>query len=178
MRFLVFSLVVGGALFYVLTSDHGPKQAGQFIGETVASAKPVVAAAQEMAHEAARTMQADPAPRVPPVPPAVVLAQAPQRNADEVPPAPAPIWVAAPRVAPVDPEVTSPAQQRVAQVAVAGTQPISDPAVLARRTEVLGAGAANQAPSPPAFMSAGQRRQELGRLAHDMDMLFAKKVGK
>jgi len=61
------------------------------------------------------------------------------------------------------------------------TVPVSDPAVLKRRAEVLGEGPKTEVDVPyieGPFMSPRERRRELSRLVQDMELLFAEKLGK
>jgi len=61
---------------------------------------------------------------------------------------------------------------------------IDDPAVLARRAEVLGGQGVVGAPvdevaaaEQPKFMTPAQRQQELFRLAREMELVFVQKAG-
>ena len=61
------------------------------------------------------------------------------------------------------------------------TVPVSDPAVLKRRAEVLGEGRIAKADAPHIegpFMSPRERRRELNQLAQAMELLFAEKLGR
>lgn len=209
MRFIVFSIAVAFALYYVLTGS--PRGISEGMTQAVCAGKPMLDAARDVVgvvskggasaipspdcatpsqtvNSAVRQAVSDPAPAVrAPAPVADPVATVRAVAADPAPvPAPAPRREAAPAqqadpfplIAVDAPRVVPPPQLAGGPV---NLLPTVTPEIAQRRAEVLGtqsppAVTTVRAPEP-VFMSPAERRQELTRLAQDMEMFFARKVG-
>ncbi|MBT6983340.1 MAG: hypothetical protein HN956_03200 [Rhodospirillaceae bacterium] len=169
MRFLIFNLVVVGALFYLFhgsQSSRALNQGGVPHNVTMAAKSTVEAGRRTIATVIDKVMRQEPAA---PIPSAVASppAQTP------------PIEVAVREAVPPRPELTSPALATKADSARTTVPnlippPIDDaPAVERRRSEVLATSPAAAIKEQPKFMTPVQRRQELHALSEEMELLFA-----
>ena len=182
MRFLLFNLMVVGALWFLFTDEQGPtaietmvEDARSQVGSVVAAAEQAIANG-EAGREVAQVLDA--------VADAVSTDEATEPVAEEPPVTeskgasrPVPAVEVAARAEPI------PAIPPIGIVPT-GMKPVTDPKVIERRDEVMGAGpatvvaSAGNAPAvdPAALMSPRERQRELHRLAQDMELLFADKL--
>jgi hypothetical protein len=160
MKFLMFNLVVAGALVYLFTADRADVHAAaDRVYETADEIKSV---ARNAVGKGRRLLQGDEAAPARPIP------SAPQAR-------PQIQQIPVPKAAPVPPPVK--------QVARRGSIPNLSPEVIRRRDEVLGnvSPSREQAAIPEIkkgenFMSAAQRQKELFSLAEEMELLYARKI--
>ena len=182
MRFLIFNLVVVGALFYLFaggqTSNTLDKD-GVLHKVTMAAKGTVEAGRQATAAVIDKVMRRE-AP--PPPPPSAPPQSAPPPSA--IVPAPIqtpPIEVATRTVVPmlIQPKLAVPTAPAIRQDSARTTTPslipppIDDPAVEQRRAEVLATGPVAAVNGQQNFMSPSQRQQELHALSEEMELLFA-----
>ncbi|MDP6565682.1 MAG: hypothetical protein QF578_12715 [Alphaproteobacteria bacterium] len=206
MRFLIFNLVVAGALVYLVTGGDLSRvpSGGEVAGRIVGAAKGAVERGRKMAGQVAdrigqpdgagddaaatKTVGADKS--VPPVarrktqPPI-----APRRERDlnttvrarpAPPPPPPPVLADAKTPKPMaraKPGSKSKATPRIARV-TPPLPPITDPAVLRRRAEVLAEGPIKTTVAQPRFMSPRDRRRELHALSEEMELMFARTMAR
>jgi hypothetical protein len=174
MKFLLFNLVVAGALVYLFTADRADvHMAADRVYETADEIKSV---ARNAVDQGRKLLQGDQAAAIPkPTPRALprVQPQAKPRVEPQVQPRiqpqirQKPIPEAAPVPAPVK------------QVARAGALAKVSPEVARRRDEVLGTAYPESIPEikqGEKFMSASQRQKELFSLAEEMELLYARKI--
>ncbi len=160
MKFLMFNLVVAGALVYLFTADRADVHAAaDRVYETADEIKTV---ARNAVGKGRRLLQSDGAPPSRPIAPAPRAR--PQLD-------PKPVL----KAAPAPPPVKQVARQEP-------TQKLS-PEVIRRRDEVLGNLSPSQIQSAipeikkgESFMSSAQRQKELFALAEEMELLYARKI--
>ena len=200
MRFLLFNLMVVGALWFLFTDDQGPTAIETMVEDARVQVGSVVAAAEQaiankdvgskvtqvldaVAKTTATEEWKEPEAEVPvaEVPVAEVpVAEVPVAEVPvaEVPVAEVEVAVRAEPIPAIPP----------ASIVPAGMKPLTDPKVIERRDEVMAAGPAAVAGvkpglatgptvDPAAMMSPRDRQRELQRLAQDMELLFADKLG-
>jgi hypothetical protein len=189
MKFLIFNLAVAAALVFLFAADRGEVQrvAGQ-VRDAVGGVKDYARKALDDGKAAlGGTVVPEPPEAAAPLP---VEAPADAR-AEARPVAPQPPE-AAPRGRSAPPRPPAPPRTAVAVAppgdAIPPAPPGLDPAVAQRRKEVLeGIVSADPAPaSSPApalregtrLMSAADRRKELLSLAEEMELLYARSVGR
>ena len=170
MRFLIFNLVVVGALFYLFaggqTSTTLDKD-GVLHKITMAAKGTVEAGRQATAAVMGKVMRLE-AP-----PPPTTIAMAPIQTP--------PLEVATRPVVPMlnQPALAAPKAPAIKPDGARATSPnfipppIDDPAVAQRRAEVLATGPVAALKQQPQFMNPNQRRQELHALSEEMELLFA-----
>lgn len=160
MKFLMFNLVVAGALVYLFTAERADVHAAaDRIYETADEIKSVARNAVGKGRRLLQGNEAEPARSIPPA-----LQTRPQIQQNPTP-----------KAAPVPPPVK--------QIARQGSIPNLSPEVIRRRNEVLG-----NVTQPPKqtvipeikkgerFMSSAQRQKELFSLAEEMELLYARKI--
>ena len=165
MRFLLFNLMVVGALWFLFTDDQGPTAIETMVEDARSQVGSVVAAAEQaMANEDVGGKVAQ-----------VLDAMAKPTPTEDLKEPVAEVEVAT-RVEPI-PAIPP------ASIVPAGMKPLTDPKVMERRDEVMAAGPATVASAetgpavdPAAMMSPRDRQRELHRLAQDMELLFADKL--
>lgn len=183
MRFLLFNLAVGAAIFYLLTGNPGeaarnaglPEAAVSTINSLSTQARKKVAATVE-APKSEKITPSAPAAKSPAPPPQVVEAKAdapksakplpPVKEAEFVPTRPV---HAAPRLTT---ETAKPAP--LPKVAAAS------PAVSKRRAEVLGTKSSGSTPGAKpseGLMSPRERYRELSKLVDDMELVYFNSLG-
>jgi hypothetical protein len=180
MRFLIFNLVVAGALFYLFNGGQLPA-AGDSDGVlrkvTMAARGTVEAGRKATAAVIEKVTRAEPAAKAP-VPVKIPRIEVATRKA--VPPIPVRPKLAtpkAPAIVPVQEPVKAPGTARASNPnlipPVINGPAINDPAVRQRRAEVMATGPVAAVKDRPAFMSPSQRRRELHALSEEMELLFA-----
>jgi outer membrane biosynthesis protein TonB len=183
MRYLVFNLLVVGALAFMLFDGKPPQTAREAVDKIVVQTDRLIEKGKELAANPAPTPEPILAPKPAPEPPVT-------RTADQVP-APAPKAkppVARPMTAPAPVAPPAPVKpvavtSRPAETTVPSRADKKlPPDVARRRAEILGTANEGVAtpPSPTvesAFMTPRQRRGELSKLAEDMELLFVEKSG-
>ena len=155
MKFLMFNLVVAGALVYLFTADRADVHAAaDRVYETADGIKSVARDAVGKGRE---------------------LLQGDQAAESRPRPAPKPVQNPRPAAAPVAPPVKQVARSIV-------PRPVS-PEVARRRDEVMGTAPVDFGPGPipqikqgEKFMSPAQRQKELFSLAEEMELLYARKI--
>jgi hypothetical protein len=161
MKFLMFNLVVAGALVYLFTADRADVHAAA--DRVYETADGIKSAARDAVGKGRELLQGDQAAESRPAP------------------SPKPIQKPAPEASPVAPTVKQVAQSNI-------PRPVP-PEVARRRDEVMGtalaAPVARAAPGQPnipelkqgeKFMSPAQRQKELFSLAEEMELLYARKI--
>ncbi len=172
MRFLIFNLVVVGALFYLFAGGQTSAtldKAGVLYKVTMAAKSTVAAGRQAAATVLGKVMRVE----APQPPPPTTIATAPIQTP--------PLEVATRPVVPMlnQPELAAPKAPAMKPDGARTTSPnlipppIDDPAVAQRRAEVLATGPVAALKQQPQFMSPNQRRQELHALSEEMELLFA-----
>jgi len=176
MRFLLFNLIVAGALVYLL-SDGGlserVRQSLALVGDRLGTAPAAAPAAPTAVPAPRATATPAPAPRSEPLAEQAVAAAA----AD---PADAPAAPVVEATAPPAPVASETAASTPTPVTPAATElvPTSDPAVQRRRAEVLGTAPAETAATTEGFMSPQLRRRELQVLSEEMELLFSQLIAR
>ncbi len=166
MKTLVFNLLVVGALAFMLFDGDPPK--------TVAAAVQKVAAKTDQLVEKGKALVGKSVqPRVTPTPPPT--------PAPAVDKSPEPSVVATTTPAPLATAPKPVSKAPVAQPAKAAPAPapMLDPKVARRRADDLGempVAATKTPPAKPDFMAPRVRRNELNKLAEDMELMFVEKV--
>ncbi len=162
MRFLIFNLVVVGALFYLFTGGQLPlpEDANGVLHKVSAAAKSTVTAGREAtAAMVEKVMDEAPAPI-------------------QAAPVEVPVQAAVPPI-PVQPRLAAPEAPAIKKTGGRATNPnlippaIADGEVRQRRAEVLATGPVASVNGQPSFMSPSQRRRELHALSEEMELLFA-----
>jgi hypothetical protein len=178
MKFLLFNLVVAGALVYLFTADRADvHMAADRVYETADEIKSV---ARNAVDQGRKLLQGDQAAAIPkPTPRALprVQPQAIPRVEPQVQPQVQPRIQPQIRQKPI-PEA-APVPAPVKQVARAGALAKVSPEVARRRDEVLGTANPESIPEikqGEKFMSASQRQKELFSLAEEMELLYARKI--
>ncbi len=155
MRYVMFNLLVVGALAFLLFDGEPPTTVRGAVDKIAVKAEQLVEKGKAMV----QPTEAEPAKPAKPEP--VVVERVPE-----------PVAAPAKPVAKVKAPVAAPAPKRVAKPA----RPLP-PDVAKRRAEVLGeAAVVAEAPAAPTFMTPRVRRGELAKLAEDMELLFVEKV--
>ena len=156
MRYVMFNLLVVGALAFLLFDGEPPTTVRGAVDKIAVKAEQLVEKGKAMV----QPTEAEPAKPAKPEP--VVVERVPE-----------PVAAPAKPVAKVKAPVAAPAPTRVAKPA----RPLP-PDVAKRRAEVLGEAAevAAARPTSPTFMTPRVRRGELAKLAEDMELLFVEKV--
>ncbi|MDP6832758.1 MAG: hypothetical protein QF521_12280 [Alphaproteobacteria bacterium] len=165
MRFLIFNLVVAGALFYLFNDGQLPAardNGGMLHKVTMAARNTVEAGRQATAAVVDKVMQKE---TVAPAPVKVPEIEVPTRTA--VPPVPVQPKLATPKAPAIKPIDEPTANANLIPPV------IKDPAVRQRRAEVLATGPVAGVKQRPGFMSPSQRRRELHALSEEMELLFA-----
>ena len=172
MRFLIFNLVVVGALVYLFAGGQTSAtldKDGVLHKVTMAAKSTVESGRQATAVVMGKVMRLE-APKPPPL---SAIAPAPIQTP--------PIEVATRTVVPmlIQPKLAAPTAPAINQDNARTTTPslipppIDDPAVEQRRAEVLATGPVAVVKGQQNFMSPSQRRQELHALSEEMELLFA-----
>ncbi len=205
MRFLLFNMVVLGALGYLFVADE------KSIQETTEQAQEAIMSVRELANAAmdkvmerdgtkpapAKPAPAKPAPAkpaTPAAPEAVAEKPAPAADAPAPKPEPKPARTRVAAKAPAIEEVE--VAERVARP-VPGQKPLADMARAEPAPKVLASANVPPRPAPSAavpakpepqgkvaiaegesLMSSGERLRELHSLAQEMEMMFVHRVGK
>ena len=158
MRYVMFNLLVVGALAFLLFDGEPPTTVRGAVDKIAVKAEQLVEKGKAMV----QPTEAEPAKPAKPEP--VVVERVPE-----------PVAAPAKPVAKVKAPVAAPAPTRVAQPA----RPLP-PDVAKRRAEVLGetAEVAAARPTSPTFMTPRVRRGELAKLAEDMELLFVEKLSR
>ena len=174
MKFLTFNIVVAAALGYLLLGDRPEVQNNNVVAKLTASVDQAWSKARETAtatKEILSEQKPDKANASPAAKPAVPV---PEQKPTMVRRAPAPkgqeVEVAS--VTDVTPATAEQINSQKAEQVAA-----NDPAAARRRAEILGAPVPSKETSvgesnKPAFMTPGERRRELLRLAEDMELQF------
>lgn len=188
MRFLLFNLAVGAAIFYLLTGDPGATAHQAGLPESAVTAIDTLGdqARQAVVQTVAKAVTPEPKEQAPA--PEPQPAAAPKAAAAPVKPkeaqSPPPATAAATRPAafvPTRPVHATPAP-KADPAAEAPSGPLADasPALAQRRAEVLG----NPAPagkfeikSGERLMSARDRYLELNKLVDDMELVYFNSLG-
>jgi hypothetical protein len=147
MRFLIFNIVVVGALFYLFAGSQpfGAAERSGMLSKVGAVMESTVASGRQATAAVIEKVMRQNAP-----PPAVPL-----------PVIEVPVQKAVP---PVLAKLAAPSPPAIA---------VTDPAVRKRRAEVLARGPVAAVKAGPKFMTPRQRRRELQALSEDMELLFA-----
>ncbi len=158
MRYVMFNLLVVGALAFLLFDGEPPTTVRGAVDKIAVKAEQLVEKGKAMV----QPTEAEPAKPAKPEP--VVVERVPEPVA--APAKPVPVAKAPVTETPV---AAKPANKP------ARTLP---PDVAKRRAEVLGEAAVvvAEAPAAPTFMTPRVRRGELAKLAEDMELLFVEKV--
>jgi hypothetical protein len=193
MKFLVFNLVVAGALIYLVTGGDLSRlpSSGETAHRVTNTAKLMVDRGHDLANKVIGQIgRTDNTPRrdengkaatalvepgasakvIRPVhqpnfnPPTVIKGTRGKNNQIRTPTAP----------------VKEDSKKQVSKTAVASPNmpSSSDPAVLRRRAEVLAEGPIQKAADAPHFMSLHDRRRELHALTEEMELLFAQTMAR
>lgn len=165
MRFLIFNLVVAGALFYLFNGGQLPT-AGDSDGML---RKVTMAGRQATAAVIEKVTGAEPVAKAP-VPVKIPQIEVATRKA--VPPIPVRPKLATPKAPAIMP-AQKPAKAPSLIPPAINNPAITDPAVRQRRAEVLATGPLAAVKERPGFMSPSQRRRELHALSEEMELLFA-----
>ena len=162
MRFLIFNLVVVGALVYLFTGGQLPipEDANGVLHKVSVAAKNTVAAGRKATASVVEKVLPEPLAPIQAAP-IEVLTQA------AVPPIPVAQKLAAPKAPAI--------KQTNARTTNPNLIPpaIDDRAVRQRQAEVLATGPVASVKGQTAFMSPSQRRRELHALSEEMELLFA-----
>ena len=179
MKFLVFNLAVAAALVFLFTADRGDVQ--KMAGQVHDAAADVKAYAKRALNKGEKMLE--PAPAAPPgkaeptgqAAPARPAPVHPPKQTNEAPPTVSPSPV--PRQA-----------RRVVEAAPAAPTTSLKPDVAKRRREVLHGippaapgttiGAAPKLREGAKFMTTADRRKELLSLAEEMELLYARSIGR
>lgn len=173
MKFLLFNLVVAGALVYLFTADRADvHMAADRVYETADEIKSV---ARNAVDQGRKLLQGDQAAATrsntpPPIRP---------RFEPEVQPQPQVQPQIQPQIRQKPIPEAAPVPAPVKQVARAGALAKVSPEVARRRDEVLGTANPESIPEikqGEKFMSASQRQKELFSLAEEMELLYARKI--
>ncbi len=158
MRYVMFNLLVVGALAFLLFDGEAPTTVRGAVDKIAVKAEQLV----EKGKALVQPTEAEPAKPAKPEP--VVVERVPE-----------PVAAPAKPVAKVKAPVAAPAPTRVAKPA----RPLP-PDVAKRRAEVLGEAAERpvETASAPTFMTPRVRRGELAKLAEDMELLFVEKMSR
>ena len=167
MKFLLFNLVVAGALVYLFTADRADvHMAADKVYEAAGDIKSVARNAVGKGRKLLRGDDAAPAP--------LPVAPKPLPKTEQKP---------VPKVSPAPPPVKRLVRSAPAPVVSPKVVPTLPPEVAHRRAEVLGTAPPKPAPRPIAeikqgegFMSPAERRKELFSLAEEMELLYARKI--
>ncbi len=160
MRYVMFNLLVVGALAFLLFDGEPPTTVRGAVDKIAVKAEQLVEKGKALVQPT--ETEAEPAK-----PETVVVERVPEPVA--APAKPVPVAKAPVTETPV---AAKPAPKR--QAKPARTLP---PDVAKRRAEVLGeAAVVAEAPAAPTFMTPRVRRGELAKLAEDMELLFVEKV--
>ncbi len=184
MKTLVFNLLVVGALAFMLFDGDPPKSVAAAVEKVAVKTEQLVEKGKVLIGKSTTEPRVTPSPS-PPVTPDTVATPALDKSPDQ------PDHKVVATTTPAAPVATAPAQP-VAKAPVAQTPrpvqtakanpapaPALDPQVARRRAEVLGEtqdGATNTPPAKPTFMAPRVRRNELNKLAEDMELMFVEKV--
>jgi hypothetical protein len=166
MRFLIFNLVVVGALFYLFTGGQlpVPEDANGVLHKVSVAAKNTVAAGRKATAAVVEKVLPEPLAPIQAAP-----IEVPTQAA--VPPIPVQI--------PVRAKLAVPKAPTIKQTSARTTNPnlippaIDDHEVRQRQAEVLATGPVASVEGQTAFMSPSQRRRELHALSEEMELLFA-----
>jgi hypothetical protein len=160
MRYVMFNLLVVGALAFLLFDGEPPTTVRGAVDKIAVKAEQLVEKGKALVQPT--ETEAEPAK-----PETVVVERVPEPVAAKpVPVAKAPVTET--------PVAAKPAPKR--QAKPARTLP---PDVAKRRAEVLGeAAVVAEAPAAPTFMTPRVRRGELAKLAEDMELLFVEKMSR
>ncbi len=194
MRYLVFNLLVVGALAFLLFDGDPPKTVRGAVDKVAVEADRLIAKGKALVGKATTER---PVGRTPPVTRTSLpksnapaedsrdqsVAVVPGNGDRAIKPVPSP----GPRAAPVEsvadasrPATVSPRPVKPRYANDAPTRAL-DPAVARRRAEVLGEvprGAATVSTATAEFMAPRVRRSELNKLAEDMELMFVEKAGR
>ena len=182
MRFLLFNLMVVGALWFLFTDDRGPTAIETMVEDARSQVGSVVAAAEQalangdVASEFAQVYDAVADGTSTEGPTEPVAEESPVTESEGAS-RPVPAVEVSTRAEPI-PAIPP------AGIVPTGMKPVTEPKVIERRDEVVGAGPATVVASagnawavdPAALMSPRERQRELHRLAQDMELLFADKL--
>ena len=160
MRYVMFNLMVVGALAFLLFDGEPPTTVRGAVDKIAVKAEQLVEKGKAMV----QPTETETEPAKPAKPEPVVVERVPE-----------PVAAPAKPVAKVKAPVAAPAPTRVAKPA----RPLP-PDVAKRRAEVLGetAEVAAARPTSPTFMTPRVRRGELAKLAEDMELLFVEKMSR
>ncbi len=189
MRFLLFNVVVAGALAYLLYGGGGAPEVGQVVQRTLDAAGAMAGAGKDMVARRVGLGEAEgpQSPGTAAAPPPVSRERAPLF--DEALLGDGPVAVAPPPLPALSPRQDADQPPVPALSELPGTfpavgpavGPAEDPAVARRRAEVLGEIAEAQPPGAAdeaTFMTPSDRQRELYRLAQEMELIFVDKVAK
>jgi len=173
MRFLIFNLVVVGALFYLFAGGQTSTtldRDGVLHKVTMAAKSTVKTGRQAAAAVLGKFMPLEePEPAR-----ATTITTAPvQTPALEVATRPVAPMLNQPGLATPKASAINPDDARTTTPNLISPRPIDDPAVAQRRAEVLATGPVAALKQQPQFMSPNQRQQELHALSEEMELLFA-----
>jgi biotin carboxyl carrier protein len=161
MRYVMFNLLVVGALAFLLFDGEPPTTVRGAVDKIAVKAEQLV----EKGKALVQPTETEAEPAKPAKPEPVVVERVPEPVA--APAKPVPVAKAPVAETPVTPK-------RVAKPA----RPLP-PDVAKRRAEVLGeAAVVAEAPAAPTFMTPRVRRGELAKLAEDMELLFVEKMSR
>ncbi len=165
MRYVMFNLLVVGALAFLLFDGEPPTTVRGAVDKIAVKAEQLVEKGKAMV----QPTETETEPAKPAKPEPVVVERVPEPVA--APAKPVPVAKAPVAETPVAPK---PAPKRQAKPA----RPLP-PDVAKRRAEVLGEAPAVVAEAPaPTFMTPRVRRGELAKLAEDMELLFVEKMSR
>ena len=186
MKALVFNLLVVGALAFMLFDGDPPTSVSAAVDKVVVKTERLVEKGKALVGEPTVQTRVKPTSSPTPKPvaaPVVDKIPEPKVVATTTPAAPVAPVATAPAAPAPKPVAKTPAAQTPRPVQTAKATPAPAPAlspqVARRRAEVLGetTDGATQAPlATPDFMAPRVRRNELNKLAEDMELMFVEKV--
>jgi len=180
MRFLIFNLVVVGALFYLFAGGQPFKEVDRngMLGKVALAVEKTVTSGRQMtAAVIDKVMGETETPAAPVVPAPKLAAKLPENltpPAIKAPPIQSPpIHVPVQKVVPPRlAELTAPQPPAIVPPTIAPPA-IKNAAVRQRRAEVMATGPVASQADKAKFMTPRQRRRELHALSEEMELLFA-----
>ena len=187
MKALVFNLLVVGALAFMLFDGDPPTSVSAAVQKVAVKTEQLVEKGKALMGEPTVRPRVIPTSSPKPTPepvgaPVVDKIPEPKVVATTTPAPAAPVATApaapAPKAVAKTPAAQTPRPVQTAKAAAAPAPALS-PQVARRRAEVLGEttdGATQAPPATPDFMAPRVRRNELNKLAEDMELMFVEKV--
>ncbi len=193
MKFLIFNLVVAGALIYLVTGGDLSRlpSSGETAHRVTNAAKVMVDRGHDLANKVIEQIgRTDDTPRRDENSKAATTLVEPGAPAKLLPPVHRPNFntpTVPKRTQEQNNQIRTPAatakedgKKPIHKIVVASpnSPSIRDPKVLQRRAEVLAEGPRQNATDAPIFMSPRDRRRELHALSEEMELLFAQSIAR